>query len=50
MIDDNHRFLDAARRADVPVTVDLSPGEHEWGYWDAKIQDVLSWLPLRKEA
>src|ERR671920_159804 len=49
LIDDNHRFLDAARRADVPVTVDLRPGEHEWGFWDAQIQDVLAWLPLRAE-
>ena len=25
---------------------DFGPGEHEWGYWDAHIQDVLAWLPL----
>jgi putative tributyrin esterase len=24
------------------------PGGHEWGYWDAQIQHVLDWLPLRK--
>lgn len=22
------------------------PGTHEWGYWDAEIQQVLNWLPL----
>ena len=31
------------------MTVELGPGEHEWGYWDTQIQDVLSWLPLRTE-
>lgn len=24
------------------------PGVHEWGYWDANIQKVLQWLPLKK--
>ena len=37
---------DACARPGVPVTVDFGPGEHEWGYWDAQIQDVLAWLPL----
>jgi S-formylglutathione hydrolase FrmB len=46
LLDENHRFLDHARRRGLPVTVDLGPGEHEWGYWDARIQDVLAWLPL----
>lgn len=42
----NVRFADAARTAGVPVTVDLRPGEHEWGLWDAVIPDVIGWLPL----
>jgi S-formylglutathione hydrolase FrmB len=29
--------------------VDFSPGAHDWAYWDAKIQDVLAWLPLRAD-
>jgi putative tributyrin esterase len=24
------------------------PGSHEWGYWDAQIQGVLDWLPIKK--
>ena len=24
------------------------PGDHEWGFWDAEIQNVLNWLPLKK--
>jgi putative tributyrin esterase len=46
LLDENHRFVDQARERGLPVTVDLGPGEHEWGYWDARIQEVLAWLPL----
>jgi S-formylglutathione hydrolase FrmB len=44
LLPDNERFLDQARRSGVEVTTDLRPGEHEWGYWDALIQDVLAWM------
>jgi len=44
---DNVHFRDVAVERGLPLTVDFGPGEHEWGYWDAKIQDVLSCLPLR---
>ncbi|MEU7714680.1 alpha/beta hydrolase family protein [Micromonospora chalcea] len=47
LYEDNLRFLDAARKRDVPVTVDFGPGDHDWAYWDARISDVLAWLPLR---
>lgn len=40
-------FLDAARERGIEVTAVFGPGEHEWGYWDARIQDVLAWLPIR---
>lgn len=46
LISQNRTFIEAARAQDVPLTVRLGPGEHEWGYWDAAIQDVLAWLPL----
>jgi putative tributyrin esterase len=46
LFEDNVSFRDACASAGVPVTADFGPGEHEWGYWDAKIQDVLAWLPL----
>ncbi|MBT8224180.1 MAG: esterase family protein [Dactylosporangium sp.] len=39
-------FRDTCDRLGIPATVDVGPGEHEWGYWDSKIQDVLDWLPL----
>ncbi|HYN93786.1 MAG TPA: alpha/beta hydrolase family protein [Pilimelia sp.] len=43
---ENLRFRDACAARDIPLTVDFGPGEHEWSYWDEKIQDVLAWLPL----
>lgn len=43
-----HAFLSAADDAGVEVTASLTTGEHEWGYWDARIQDVLAWLPIRR--
>jgi putative tributyrin esterase len=46
LYEDNTRFVETARRLGVPLTVDFSPGDHDWAYWDAKIQDVLAWLPL----
>ena len=42
----NHRFRDACTAAATPVELVLGPGSHDWGYWDARIQDVLAWLPL----
>ncbi|MFJ8577991.1 alpha/beta hydrolase [Micromonospora sp. NPDC093277] len=50
LYEDNLRFVDTARRRGVPLTVDFSPGAHDWAYWDAKIQDVLAWLPLPRDA
>lgn len=40
------RFRDACAARGIPLTVDFGPGDHVWSYWDAKIQDVLAWLPL----
>jgi putative tributyrin esterase len=47
LIDDNRRFVEACSRASVPVTSSFGSGEHDWAYWDATIQDVLAWLPIR---
>jgi S-formylglutathione hydrolase FrmB len=43
----NERFVAAAREAGIDLTVDFRPGGHEWAFWDAGIQRVLDWLPLR---
>ncbi len=48
LIESNRTFADALRAKGLPVAGDFGPGEHEWGYWDAQIKDVLTWLPLRE--
>jgi putative tributyrin esterase len=39
-------FRDACATHGVPLVTDFSPGGHDWAFWDAKIRDVLAWLPL----
>lgn len=43
----NLALVDEAEQRGVPLTIDFGPGDHEWSYWDATIQRVLAWLPLR---
>jgi S-formylglutathione hydrolase FrmB len=45
---DNQRFRDACKRLGIELSVDFGPGEHEWGYWDTTIRQVLDWLPLQR--
>jgi putative tributyrin esterase len=47
LVDDNRRFVDRCAAAGVDVTTGFGPGEHDWAYWDDRIQDVLAWLPLQ---
>jgi putative tributyrin esterase len=47
LIASNRAFIEACRARRVAVSTIFDPGEHEWGYWDARIQDVLAWLPRR---
>jgi S-formylglutathione hydrolase FrmB len=39
-----HKHLDAIH---YEHAYSESRGDHEWGYWDAQIQRVLDWLPLK---
>ncbi|MCM3128257.1 alpha/beta hydrolase [Paenibacillus provencensis] len=48
LYEDNLSFRSAAEQTRLDFTYTEGPGEHEWGYWDARIQDVLNWLPLQK--
>ncbi len=50
LLGDNLAFRDACASAKIPLSVDIGPGGHEWSYWDARIQDVLKWLPLSGDA
>ncbi|UNK18048.1 esterase family protein [Paenibacillus sp. N3/727] len=49
LYDDNQTFLKACQDTSLDLTYTEGPGAHDWGYWDDKIQDVLNWLPLRKD-
>ncbi|WP_433066498.1 alpha/beta hydrolase [Dactylosporangium sp. CS-033363] len=43
----NVKFRDACTRLGIPLKAEFSPGAHDWAFWDAKIREVLAWLPLR---
>lgn len=40
---DNLRAWEHIKKLDYPLTCEESAGDHQWKYWDAKIQDVLRW-------
>ncbi len=40
-------FIAAASARGIPLTTHIGRGDHDWSYWDDRIQDVLAWLPLR---
>ena len=42
----NIAFRDHARALGLPLHYVEGPGNHEWGYWDARIRDTFAWLPL----
>jgi len=44
----NLAFRDCAAKLGYDLTYEEGPGDHQWKYWDEKIQRVLEWLPLRK--
>jgi S-formylglutathione hydrolase FrmB len=45
LVTESRSFLEVARDVGSDVRSALSPGGHEWGYWDAAIGRVLRWLP-----
>ena len=44
LVAQNRAFAEACAARGAAVRTDFGPGAHEWGYWDARIQDVLSLL------
>lgn len=44
----NQFFLQTCRKRGIELTYEEGPGDHNWAYWDAMIQRVLAWLPLRR--
>jgi putative tributyrin esterase len=43
---DNLAFVEACGQHGVAVATDFGPGEHNWAYWDARIQEVLAWFQV----
>ena len=43
----NTSMRDQLNRLGYDLTYEESPGDHQWKYWDEKIQTVLKWLPLK---
>jgi putative tributyrin esterase len=50
LIEANIAFRDALSSAGACVTADFGPGQHDWAYWDERIQEVLAWLPIGNDA
>ncbi|HVX47656.1 MAG TPA: alpha/beta hydrolase family protein [Mycobacteriales bacterium] len=44
LLETNRTFIDTAARKGIELKSELSPGDHSWGHWDEKIQDVLRWM------
>ena len=49
LFEDNKRFKQACEQTAIDYTYEFSQGVHEWGYWDRKIQDILEWLPIKRQ-
>ena len=47
LYESNQRFLHHARNLGLKLEYEEEPGEHNWEYWDMKIQRVLNWLPIK---
>ena len=41
---DNIRFRDHMSKLDFDHTYEEEPGDHDWRYWDKKIQRVIEWM------
>jgi len=48
LYEQNLAFRDHALKLGYDLTYEEGPGDHQWKYWDEKIQRVLAWLPLKK--
>lgn len=48
LYEDNQIFKAKVAETNLTHEYHEGPGNHSWEYWDARIQDVLKWLPLEK--
>ncbi len=50
LLETNRRFKRHAQSLGLDLTYTEGSGAHEWGNWDAMIQEALRWLPLERPA
>lgn len=43
---ENVRMREHLNALGYDLTYEESPGDHQWRYWDEKIQSILRWLPI----
>ena len=48
LIQHNRDMRDHLTSLQIPLTYEEAPGDHQWKYWDEKIQTVLKWLPVEQ--
>ncbi|WP_068619130.1 alpha/beta hydrolase [Paenibacillus tuaregi] len=46
---ENVAFRNALSTSGMDYIYEEGPGEHNWDYWDARIRDVLKWLPMNNK-
>ena len=49
LYEDNIKFKKYAHKLGYQITYSEEHATHDWAYWDKKIQDVLDWLPIRRD-
>jgi putative tributyrin esterase len=47
LIEPNRRMRDHLKALAYDLVYEESPGDHQWQYWDDKIQRVLEWLEIK---
>ena len=46
LFENNQRTIAQINALGYDVTFETSPGEHDWYYWDKKIERIFEWLPI----
>ena len=49
LYEQNTAMRDHLNKLGLNLHYEESPGDHQWKYWDEKIQTVLKWLDLGKK-
>ena len=43
----NDNFTSFMNSLDINETYSVTPGDHDWFFWDDEIKKVFAWLPLQ---